>query len=266
MGVILRTLALPAILAVCASGHDLYLLPDSFQVQPGAVVPFGIHNGDSFPESEVSLSLEHLVDAVLLTSEGVYDTANLHVAGKRIVGTVRIAGPGDLILAVHTSPNFIQMEAAKFAGYLKEEGLQDVITWRAQHGEAKKPGRERYSKYAKALMLAGTSNGAYDQAMDYAIEIIPKKDPYNLKAGEQLPVQVRFHGKPAPGLSLEAAWAGPQGKGTQRVGITDSEGRIEVPLKTAGKWRLHTIKMERCSEPAAADWESFWASLTFEVR
>jgi hypothetical protein len=78
--------------------------------------------------------------------------------------------------------------------------------------------------------------------------------------------QARFHGKTAPGLSLKAAWIGPQGKGMERVGTTDSEGRIVVPLKSAGKWRLHTIKMERCTEPAAADWESFWASLTFEVR
>jgi hypothetical protein len=262
----LRTLTLAALLAGCAAGHDLYLLPDRFVVEKGATVSFGIHNGDSFPVSEASPSLERLRDAVLSTSVGLFDSQNLHVDGKRTVGTVRVNDTGDLILAVHTIPNFIEMKPAKFVAYLKEEGLQDVIAWRAKNGEAQKPGRERYSKFAKALLLAGSSDGGYDRAMDYAIEIIPRKDPYVLKIGEQLPVQVFFKGKPAPGLSVEAAWAGTQGKGVKRVGTTDGQGRILVPLNAAGKWRLHSIKMERCGEPAVADWESYWASLTFEVR
>jgi hypothetical protein len=39
--------------------------------------------------------------------------------------------------------------------------------------------------------------------------------------------------------------------------------RIAVPV-TPGRWRLHTILMERITTPDA-DWESFWATLTFEV-
>jgi hypothetical protein len=47
------------------------------------------------------------------------------------------------------------------------------------------------------------------------------------------------------------------------VGKTDDEGRIDVPV-TPGQWRLHAIHMERSTKPDA-DWESFWATLTFEA-
>jgi Domain of unknown function (DUF4198) len=261
-----RRFAMALFFTACAAGHDLYLLPDRFLIEKGAVLSFGIHNGDAFPESEASPAMERLRDVVLHSSTGAAEAEHLHVDGKRAIGTAAVSRPGDLILTARTIPNFIQLEPDKFEDYLKEEGLTDVIAWRASHGEARKPGRERYSKYAKALLLAGTPDGYYDHQAGFAIEIVPEKDPYLLKPGEQLPVKVLFQGKPAAGLSMEAAWAGPQGKGVQRVGTTDSQGRIVVPLRAAGRWRLHTIKMERCTEPAVADWESSWASLTFELR
>jgi hypothetical protein len=47
------------------------------------------------------------------------------------------------------------------------------------------------------------------------------------------------------------------------VGTTDAMGRVLVPVNS-GKWRLHTLTMERSSDPDA-EWESFWAALTFEI-
>jgi uncharacterized GH25 family protein len=92
------------------------------------------------------------------------------------------------------------------------------------------------------------------------IEIVPEKDPSQLKAGELLPVRVLIKGAAAPNLQLFAASAVTPAK---NIGKTDATGRIAVPV-TAGRWRLHTIHMDRVSAPAA-DWESFWATLTFEI-
>jgi uncharacterized GH25 family protein len=80
-------------------------------------------------------------------------------------------------------------------------------------------------------------------------------------------VQVLFRGKPAAGQQLEVAWAG---AGVSRemsiAGRTDQDGRLNVPLARPGKWRIHTLLMERCADQKAAEWESYWASLTFETR
>ena len=129
------------------------------------------------------------------------------------------------------------------------------------------PGRERYSKYARALLRNGAkSTPFFQQPSGLIIEIIPTADPYSLKPGDQLPVQVLFRSKPAANLHMEASWA--HGSETKSVsaGRTDANGRLTVTLPEAGLWRLHTIKMERCADPAAADWESFWSSLTFELE
>ena len=249
-----------------ASAHDLYLMPERFHVARGETVGVAVHDGDAFPNSEVSAAVERLRDASLHGAQGAADVRNLHVDGKRVTGSVSVPGSGDLLLTVRTIPNFIALDADKFSAYLKEEGLTQVIESRARSGDAAKGGRERYSKFAKAILLAGTPDEQYRHAVGFAIEIVPEKNPYQLKAGAALPVQVLFRGTPAADLQVEAAWAGSGGSKVQVIGRTDAHGRITVPLAAAGKWRLHTLKMERCADASAADWESFWASLTFEIR
>lgn len=247
--------------------HDLYLLPDRFHVAPQSTLRVAFHNGDAFPESEAAAHIDRLKDAQLRSATSTSPVHGLKVAGKRVLGSVVVpAGSGTLLVSVHTVPNFIELAPDKFLAYLEEEGLSSVIAWRSQHGEEKKPGRERYSKFAKSLLLSGTPDDFYKQALDFPIEIIPESNPYALHAGGELPVRVLFRGKPAAGTQLEAAWANNGKSKTMVVGRTDAEGRIRVPLTAAGKWRLHSLKMERCADPAAADWESVWASLTFEIR
>jgi uncharacterized GH25 family protein len=262
----LTSVALGLVVVGSALAHDLYIMPERFRVSVGETIVVALHNGDAFPESEASVSVERLRDTSLRSNSQTAPIQKLRVDGNRTIGNVKIPGSGALLLTVRTIPNFIEIQPDKYVAYLKEEGLSEAINWRAQHGETDKPGRERYSKYAKSLLSAGSPNGLYSTVTGQLIEIIPEKDPYGLKPGDSLPVRVLFRGSPAPNLQIEAAWAGPHGKAVHPVGRTDADGRITVPLAQAGKWRLHTTRMERCSDPKAADWESFWASLTFELR
>jgi hypothetical protein len=252
--------------ALAAFGHDMYIMPATFHPAKGATLTVGFHVGDSFPDSEVSGRIERLQKPRLIGKGAVAAFRNLRVEGNRDLADVVAGGTGEFIAAVSTIPALIELEPEKFAEYLKEEGLAEVVAWRAAHGESAKAGKERYSKYAKSIVVSGASDGFFDHAVGFAIEIIPEADPYKLKAGELLPIRVLFRGKPAADLQIEAAWAGEAGSKTVVAGRTGSDGRLKVPVGTAGRWRLHAIKMERCAEPAAADWESFWASLTFELR
>lgn len=252
--------------ALAAFGHDMYIMPATFQPAKGATLAVGFHVGDSFPDSEVGGRVERLQNPRLIGKSATATFRNLRVEGNRDLGDVLVGAPGELIAAVNTTPSLIELEPDKFADYLKEEGLADVIAWRAAHGESGKAGKERYSKYAKSLLVSGASDGFFNHVVGFAIEIIPEADPQKLKPGDQLPIRILFRGKPAADLQIEAAWASAGGNKTVVVGRTGADGRLKVPIGTAGRWRLHTIKMERCAEPATADWESFWASLTFELR
>jgi len=181
---------------------------------------------------------------------------------NQVVGIVEApAGAGSFILTARTTPNLIELAAGKALEYFKEEGLDEVIDWRVKNGEANRPSRERYSKFAKALLVSEAGDDYYKQEIGFPIEIVPEVDPYAVHPDGLLPVRVLFRGKPAAGIQLEAAWAGSAGSRATVIGRTDTEGRITVPITGAGNWRLHSLKMGRCADRAVADWESFWASL-----
>jgi hypothetical protein len=246
--------------------HDLYFLPPGFRVKPGEKVRVAFHNGDAFPESEATAPIARLRDLQALSKTGATAITGLRESGKEVLGDAAYPGAGDIILAARTIPNFIQLEPAKFEDYLKEEGLDQVLRWRTEHAQSRVPGRERYSKYVKALVLSGESSGYFNHVVGFTIEIVPEANPSLLKAGEKLPVRVLFRGKPAVGLAVESAFAPPSGGKAivTIVGKTGPDGRVSIPITGQGRWRIHSMIMERCAEPAVAEWESFWASLTFE--
>jgi 5-hydroxyisourate hydrolase-like protein (transthyretin family) len=179
---------------------------------------------------------------------------------------VRVPAAGLAILTAETVPTFIELDQKKFGSYLKHENLNNVLKWREAHGETNKPGRERYSKYVKSLIQAGKSDEHYRERTGLTIELIPEADPYSLRPGATLPVQVLFRGSPAVDVAVESAWLEGGKSKMEIVGRTDGNGRVRVPVKATGPYRLHAIVMERCAEPTVADWESFWASLTFEIQ
>jgi uncharacterized GH25 family protein len=152
----------------------------------------------------------------------------------------------------------------EFHDYLTEEGLTNIIETGTQNGEAQKPAREKYGKYARAIIVSGPPDDAYKRPPGLPIEFIPEKDPYQLKAGDRIPVQILFRGVPAAALEVRVTSSAPGSK-VQSIGRTDANGRISVLLEAAGAFRLHTIKMERSSDPGV-DRESFWSTLTFEIR
>ena len=245
--------------------HDLYFLPPTFRVKPGEKIRIAFHNGDAFPESETTAPIARLRDTNVLASSGVTAMTNLRERGKEVLADAPSPGVGNLLLTARSIPNFIGMDPDKFDEYIREEGLDHVTRWRSEHGEAKEKSRERYSKYVKSILVSGAPNEFFSHVVGFTIEIVPEADPSLLKPGSKLPVRVLFRGKPAPGLQIEAAVAPIVGKTKVTIiGRTGDDGRIFIPIDNTGRWRIHTLLMERCADPKVADWESFWASLTFE--
>ena len=243
--------------------HDLYLMPSSFFVTPGERILISINNGDSFPQSEIAPKINQLHDTDLITPSAIYNMTSLGVNGKAVQGEVNIKSKGVLILTTRTIPAYINEEPEKFTEYLKHEGLTAIL---AQQ-QANQPARERYSKYAKALIQSEGTDEFFSHVVGFMIEIIPEKNPFSLHAGEELPIEVLVRGKPAPDLQIEAARAGTGPAEVKVIGRTDATGHINIPITGPGKWRLHTISMHKCSDPTLGQcWESFWASLTFETR
>jgi uncharacterized GH25 family protein len=99
------------------------------------------------------------------------------------------------------------------------------------------------------------------------LEIVPLANPYQCKAGDSLRVQVFFQGRPLAHHALRT-WhrtgqpEAPTQKGQWR---TNAEGQATLPLTAKGWWMVSLVRMVPSPNPQQADYQSYWASLTFEL-
>lgn len=248
-----------------AAAHDLYLMPAPWTPRPGQTILVVYQNGDEFPEGMARVRPERLRNTELHWRGGAVPFTGLKAEEKRTIARVQAPGEGTLILISSTIPNFIELEAGKFHEYLGHENLDNVLRWRRENGESQKPGREMYSKYVKSILRCGRPDGFHAHEAGLTIEFMAEADPYSLQPGQELPVQLRFRSGPAVHVAVESAWLDDGRAKMETIGRTDSSGRIRIPIRASGPHRLHAIVMERLKNKGRADWESFWATLTFSI-
>ncbi len=257
--------------AICAAAlspllaHDLYVMPDRFLARPGEDLSIELHNGDAFPDSEGPPAMERLRDTRILSQNGAVELKGFHEEHKALVTHTHVTGSGSLIITASLSPNSRKYDAKKFLAYVDDEGLAMVARYREVHGEQDQPVTELYSKYAKGLIVNGNPSTFSTRPVGFKIEIIPSTEPATLRPGESLPVQVLFEGKPMSGLTIETAWTTGSPAKPSVVGHTDSNGRVSIPLQN-GKCRITTGYSQRYRDQSVANWETFFATLTFEVK
>jgi 5-hydroxyisourate hydrolase-like protein (transthyretin family) len=252
--------------SIAALAHDMYLMPRRFYVQPGENILVSVHNGDSFPQGEHGVDPSRMPNFTVVGGEPLKD---VRILGNATHGFAAIPGQGTKWVKNHSLPRLLELAAPRWEKYLMQEGLNHVVAERAKMGETNVMGRELYSKFTKAMVVSGESDGQYTANLGYPVEFILEADPARMSAGDSLPVQLLWNGKPAGDVQVELAWA-PNHKGPENrifiAGRTDAQGRIRVALEKSGLYRLHAVVMERCKDKSKADWESYWASLTFELR
>ena len=81
--------------------------------------------------------------------------------------------------------------------------------------------------------------------------------------GARLTVRLLYQGRPLAGalvMALDAIDA----QTPQKV-RSDAQGRASFTLPRAGAWLIKAVHMIPAPRDASADWESFWASLTFSL-
>jgi uncharacterized GH25 family protein len=252
-------LALVSVEQVAA--HDTFVLPEKFRVATGETVVIGFHSSDAFPES--TQLIKRLEDPTVHLPGGSVFIMNIRPDGTRLVGSAAVPVEGHVIVTAINATATTDMKGDEFLEYLTEEGLTHVVAARAQRGEAEKPTRERYTMYAKSILVAGAPSEGFKTVVGLPIEMVPEKDPYRLKPGEALPIRVLYRGVPAADVDVKAASSGVGIEKQHSVGRTDANGRILIPV-TPGRWRLHAIHMERSAQPDV-EWESVWTTLTFEI-
>src|SRR5262249_43835739 len=169
------------------------------------------------------------------------------------------SGPGLQVLGYYSNPSFIELPAEKFNAYLEDEGLDAVAAFRARHGQSGAPARELYSRCAKSLLLSEEG----DRRLGFPLELVAERNPYALPEGEELPLRLLWQGRPLESALVVAINSNsPLEKLLAR---SDHDGRVRFKLHPGGMWLVKAVHMVAASPGSDADWQSYWASLTFET-
>ena len=259
-------------LIVTAAGaleaHDLFFRADSFRVTPGATLAMRVLNG-TFSESENSVARNRLRDISVVSPVGRSrpDTTFWSSKGDTSLFTVQTGPAGTYVIGASLLSREITLKADEFNAYLKEDGIPDVLAARTRANELAKDATERYAKHIKAIIQVGAKRtGDFSTVLGYPAELVPLQNPYSLGVGSTLRVRALVDGKAAANQLVVSGGRTPSGARLRESRVrTDAAGVARIRLTSRGQWYVKFISMVPFAGPEKIDYESKWATLTFEI-
>ena len=242
--------------------HDMWIEPTTFTPEPGDIVGARLRVGQDFIGDPLRRDDALIDQFVVQAAAGRKPLVGR--PGADPAGLLRVDAPGLMVIGYRSHPSTVEQTAEKFNQYLTEEGLEAIAALRARRGETGAV-RELFSRCAKSLVLSGTVKPTEgDYALGFTLELVAEKNPYTTTAGQELPVRLTYEGRPlADGLVVAINRNNPTEKLSAR---SDANGRVHFRLPQGGQWLIKAVHMIPAKADAQADWESFWATLTFEIR
>jgi hypothetical protein len=241
--------------------HDMWIEPTTFFPEPGAIVGARLRVGQDLIGDPLRWDAALINQFVVEDAEGRRSLVGRN--GADPAGLLRVASPGLLVIGYHSNPSAVEQTADKFNQYLKEEGLEVVAALRTRLGQTGGV-RELFSRCAKSLVLSGSASQMQgDRSLGFTLELVAERNPYTLTAGQELPVRLMYKSRPLAGALVVAI---NRDNPSEKLAVrSDNDGRVRFRLPRGGMWLIKAVHMIPAQPDAHAEWESFWASLTFEL-
>ncbi|HLE93879.1 MAG TPA: DUF4198 domain-containing protein, partial [Sulfuricaulis sp.] len=239
--------------------HDFWIEPESFRPAVGQKVPVHLYVGMDFKGDPAPYIPEWFERYVYVNDQGEKPVPGL--PGDDPAGTVPISATGLTVIGYRSTKFTVTFDTAEeFEKYLIKEGLERNLALLNKSKPSKGKITENYSRSAKALLMNGAATTPADRVLGFRIELIAEKSPYTDKG--PIPFRLRYENRPLAGALVVAFnKAAPLDKLKAR---TDREGRVTFDFKRRGTWLVTAVHMIPAPSGSDAQWESIWASLSFE--
>jgi len=246
--------------ASAAFAHDFWIEPSNFRPRVGEEISLALRVGQDFRGDPVPRDDRRIIGFGLVDVSGTTPVGGLPATDP--AGLVKIAQPGWNIVAYRSSRSPLKLEPAKFEQYLAEEGLDRILAVRKQRGHMDRPGNEVFSRCAKSLLAVPPLDKGFDRIIGLTLELVPETSPAAPAARGGFRVQLLYEGKPLEGALVVAL---PQAQPDRKLRArTGRDGRATLTLDR-GVWLVKAVHMIPAPPETGAEWESLWASLTFEI-
>lgn len=257
-----------ALLSVAApvAAHDFWLQPREWRIAPGVAVPFSVEVGHAAAREKWAGGADRVIALRDVSAGGAVDLRPLFREGgnqPHLIAAFRRPGLHIVTMTTNNTPS--DLPAIRFNDFIKAEGLTPAIEARRRAGTTNKPGRERFSRRAKALVQIGPfraqDNRVAVRPLGLSLEIVPLRNPYALGANRKLPVQIIFGGKPLAGALVKLTNLDFDAKPVA-VAVTDRRGQAVFRIPATGSWLVNTI-WTRPVVSSTEEFETTFSSLTF---
>jgi len=253
------------LVAAIAQAHEFWMQPQKFFFSVGEKASLSLVVGENFIAGPWTLKKEKLQTLMQYGTTSSQDLKSVVKEGEKDQLEVPLTEEGTQMIVMQSTNSFVELDGAAFNAYLKEDGLDEAYDYRERNNQLEKVGREFYSRHCKLLLQVGTkASDVYKKVMGWPIEIVPEKNPYEVKKGEMMRFRILAKGKPLFSARVKV-WNRKDNRTTLQNIYTDKEGWIETRVSNGGPWMVSVVTMERLSD-SQADWQSYWGSLVFGVK
>jgi len=268
--------------ASSARAHNTWLVSSRHSSKQPTSARLALVTTEHFPTSEYRTSPHRVAEWVTWISHEKKAIRDYHLEGLELVADVYLDKPGVHVIAVALHPRFAEFEGPYFNQYLADEHATAALAKRRKTADRDKPGRMYYTKLVKTFVeIDAQPTADYETSAGHALEIIPLSNPCRWQVGDRVTVRVLYEGRPAANLRVSSGhehMAGHRHRKSESHDyvesvLTDEAGKAALTLNCPGLWffRTHLIRPvkdanENNKDLPRADWESFWASITFRVH
>ena len=244
--------------------HEFWLMPSKFRVDINESFRLNFYVGEDFTGEIWAKRIQRTLKLTDYSAKNQKDLTALAIKNDSSDIILNFDESETHILTMESKNSFIALDAKKFNDYLKDDGIENIYQLRQKTGKLDKPSKELYRRCAKTLIQVGNNTGkTFKKNTGMPLEIIPLKNPYTLKVGDKMTVQILFNGKPLAN-NLIVTWdKTPTTKTRQQKYKTDKKGFLTFMLDQKGQWMVSLVHMIALENNSEADYQSYWGNLTF---
>jgi uncharacterized GH25 family protein len=258
-------------LSVLALAHEFWFQPQKFFYTIREVARLRFMVGENFEGENWSGNRDKIQQLTHYTPSGeMIDISAKISSNKGDSLQLPLQEEGTHMVIFNSNNSFLSLDAAKFNDYLKEDGLTNAIAYRQENKEEGKTSTEHYQRSIKTLLQVGYAlTDACTKRTSLPLDIIPEQNPYSVTVGAKeslLKVRFRvlFKGIPLDSTLVRVFYHLP---GTNQVKTdilqTNKKGWVTAN-RHPGPYLVTCVHMEHTPNDTEAEWQSYWASLSFE--
>ena len=269
--------ALVALVSASTTAHDFYIAPSSYRVAPGQSLGISLVITHGVETTTQPRALDRIIRFIYGGPE--LDSTPRGIAGAAgddPAGVITLSDPGVYVVGYRSTNATIELPAESFNEYLREKGMDNVLAARTASGDTEAPGTEIYSRCAKTLVRVGDASVASPNAtrdLGFTTELIPVTDPTIAPPNQPVSFRLMHEGAPVQDALVHLVRLTdpppPKAEGDETPATdaarTDADGIATLTPDRAGVWRVNAVIMRPAPDDADQDWESWWASVTFEI-